>query len=79
MVFFYITYESYCKYIIGDFTDYKIWVRDVIKYPKLKGNRAWNLWQFNNRGRIKGCSTYVDLNVFNGNTNDFEKLLLEKF
>ena len=74
----YVTYDSYEKYIMGDFDDYTIWIRDIIQFPKIKDNRNWLFWQYNNRGRINGISTFVDINVFNGNEAELEKLLIKK-
>lgn len=71
---FYVTYEAYEKYITGEFGDNKIWIRDIVKYPKLKDNREWIFWQYNSRGRIKGFSTFVDLNVFKGDKDDLNNL-----
>lgn len=72
---FYVTYEAYDQYISGDYRDYKIWIRDIFKYPGIKDKRDWILWQYNSRGRIAGVSTFVDLNVFKGNSKDFDSLL----
>lgn len=74
---FYVTYEAYDKYITGDYAEYKIWIRDILKYPRLKDKRDWVLWQYSSRGRVKGFSTLIDLNVFKGDRNDFERLLSE--
>jgi len=73
---FYITYKAYNKYIYGDYSDYRIWIRDIVKYPNIKDKREWILWQYNSRGRVRGFSTFVDLNVFNGGMEDFKKQLL---
>ncbi|WP_425449309.1 GH25 family lysozyme [Dethiothermospora halolimnae] len=70
----YVTYATYDKYIKGDYLDYDIWIRDIIKFPKLKDDRNWLFWQYSNRGRVKGIETYVDINVFNGNLEEFNKL-----
>lgn len=74
----YVTYEAYEKYIQGDFKEYKIWIRDIFKYPKLQGKRVWVIWQYNNRGRVDGITGFVDLNVFRGSEKDFESLILDK-
>lgn len=71
----YVTYESYNRYIIGEFEGLDIWIRDIVKYPRLKDKRQWLFWQYSNRGRIKGIKGFVDLNVFNGDMADFRKLL----
>ncbi|RUS45842.1 GH25 family lysozyme [Cohnella sp. AR92] len=68
----YVTYDTYNEYIKGEFADYDIWIRDILKRPKLKGQREWTLWQFNNRGRIPGIKAYVDINVFNGDQAEFD-------
>lgn len=71
----YVTYEAYEAYIMGDFEEYTIWIRDVIKFPYIKDNRSWSIWQYNNRGRVNGISAFVDLNVFNGKQIEFNKLI----
>ena len=72
----YVTYAAYEAYLMGDFEDFSIWIRDVVKFPKLKDNREWLFWQYNNRGRVKGISEFVDLNVYNGNELGFDELIL---
>lgn len=67
----YVTYSTFNKYIASGFEDHEIWIRDIVKYPTLKGQREWTLWQFNNRGRISGIDAYVDINVFNGSEEEF--------
>jgi lysozyme len=66
----YVTYDTYNKYIKGDFSEQDIWLRDIIKHPKLD-QRKWMLWQFNNRGKVRGISEYVDINAFNADEFDF--------
>jgi len=68
----YITYNTYNTYIKDGFEDYDIWIRDIIKFPTL-GERKWIFWQYNNRGRSDGINMYVDINVFNGNIEEFNK------
>ncbi|QGQ94091.1 glycoside hydrolase [Paenibacillus psychroresistens] len=66
----YVTYDTYNKYIKGDFPEQDIWLRDILKHPKLE-QRKWVLWQFNNRGKVQGIAEYVDINVFNMDEFDF--------
>lgn len=68
----YVTYNTYNTYVKGEFEDYDVWIRDIFKFPTL-GDRKWIIWQYNNRGRINGIDMYVDINVFNGNIEDFKK------
>jgi lysozyme len=55
-------YSTYNQYIKDHFEDYEIWIRDIYKQPDLEG-REWLIWQYNNRGRVKGIDTYVDINA----------------
>lgn len=71
----YVTEEFYEDYLINEFVKNPIWYRDVFKKPNPKGNREWLIWQFANRGHLKGIDTYVDFNVFNGSENDFLKFI----
>jgi lysozyme len=59
----YVTYETYSQYVDGHFTEYTLWIRDVLFAPRL--NREWQLWQYSNRGRVPGIQSYVDKNVLN--------------
>lgn len=74
-VIIYSTYEFYNAYLINLFLNNPIWIRDILTTPKLKDNRNWLFWQYTNRGKLDGIDTYVDLNVFKGTKEDFEKLI----
>ena len=73
----YTTYEFYNEYVEGEFLDKKIWIRDIFCSPKKLDGRGWVIWQFTNRGRVKGIEKVVDMNVFNGNESDFNKFVDE--
>ncbi|GGG71177.1 glycoside hydrolase family 25 protein [Paenibacillus radicis (ex Gao et al. 2016)] len=68
----YVTYATYKTYIAESFEDYRIWIRDIVKHPNLKKDRQWEFWQYSNRGRADGIDAYVDLNVYNGNQEQFD-------
>lgn len=70
----YVTYATYNKYVAGRsvFDNHDIWIRDIVKRPTLKEGRDWTLWQYINRGRVAGIDAYVDINVFNGNQEEFD-------
>ena len=51
-----------------------IWIRNIYHEPSLPDNREWVFWQYASRGHLDGISTYVDLNVFNGNIEEYNKL-----
>ena len=69
----YATKEFYDEYLQNRFVDNPIWIRDVFGRPDLIDERNWTFWQFANRGHLKGIDTYVDINVFNGTKQDFDK------
>jgi lysozyme len=58
----YTTYEFYKEYFGGNLKSDRIWIRDIFCYPKL-AEEHWVIWQYSNRGRLKGINSYVDLNV----------------
>ena len=70
----YATYESWDLYIDSKFDDYPVWIRDIWNQPR--DSIDWTLWQYTNRGRLKGFSgvePYVDLNVFMGTAEEWEQ------
>lgn len=76
----YTTIEFYNYYINDNFYDYDIWIRNIITKPKLE-NREWKFWQYTGRGRLEGYSgeeKFIDLNVFNGSKEEFDKYIQSK-
>lgn len=69
---FYVTYDTYETYIKDHFKENRIWIRDIIKFPTLDG-QDWEIWQYGNRGHLEGINGYVDLNVYQGSKEEFEK------
>lgn len=76
----YTTMEFYNSYIDGNFSDYDLWIRNIVTKPKLE-NRDWKFWQYSGRGRLEGYSgeeKFIDLNVFNGSKEDFDNFVESK-
>ncbi|MDY0092550.1 MAG: GH25 family lysozyme [Candidatus Vecturithrix sp.] len=71
----YVTYEAYNAYLTGELEHLALWIRDIFWYPRLPDNRTWLFWQYSNRGKLQGISTYVDLNVFQGSAEEFKQFL----
>ncbi len=72
----YATQKSYSLYIKDGYADYDIWIRNVIRKPKLPDGREWTFWQYTDRERLdgyKGKEKFIDMNVFNGTESDFER------
>ncbi len=71
----YTTERAYKKYLAGGYGEYDIWIRSVLRPPKLSDSREWTFWQYSDKGRLMGYSgeeRYIDLNVFRGSRKEFE-------
>lgn len=71
----YTTNESYKAFLEGEDLRYPVWIRDIYAKPVLSDNANWDFWQFTHRGRLHGIDGFVDLNVFNGTVEEFEKFI----
>lgn len=67
----YVTAQSYSRLVDGHFTQYPLWVRNILRKPTLDPPDRWTLWQCADRGRIDGVDGPVDLNVFSGGPTAF--------
>jgi lysozyme len=67
----------YSRFMQGRFDDYPLWAAHYLEKDKPRITRSWIFWQHNERGRVNGITKPVDFNVFNGDTSDFEKLLIK--
>lgn len=68
----YATQEAYDLLLKDDFSDYDLWIRNVLTTPAVDG---WTFWQYSNRGRLDGYigeEFYIDLNVFRGTIEEFQ-------
>lgn len=73
----YATVKSYDMFISGKYTDYNIWIRNILSYPSLSDNKQWTFWQYTDRAVLDGYSgneKFIDMNVFNGSKEDFNSL-----
>ena len=69
----YINYRMYDKYLKGENDSYKYWIADVNHAaPSLP---SWTLWQYGWHGRVAGITDEVDLDVFNGTSEEFSALI----
>lgn len=71
----YTTKVSYNVFLAGADLGYPIWIRDIYTKPDLPDGSKWDFWQFTNRGRIHGIDGFVDLNVYNGNKEEFQNFV----
>lgn len=66
-------YKKYLRAVA--FKDCLIWVRNTVREPSLSDNRNWFFWQYSAKGSIDGVEGFVDLNVYQGEQNEFGSLL----
>ncbi|MFT3682065.1 MAG: GH25 family lysozyme [Ferruginibacter sp.] len=67
--------DFYKFYLADTFDHYPLWVAHYLAKDRPRVKREWNFWQHNEAGRVNGISSYVDFNVFNGDSVAFQNLL----
>ena len=70
----YATEKTYELYLLNDYEEYDVWIRNVVSKPKLSDNREWTFWQYTNRDKLDGYNgkeKYIDVNVFNGSFEEY--------
>ena len=72
----YTNVDFYRKYLKDDFDRYPLWVAHYLQKERPRIYRDWNFWQHNEAGRVNGIVTKVDFDVFNGDSLEFRKLLV---
>jgi lysozyme len=74
----YTNQKFYNANLAGYFDDYPLWIaRYGAKTPRLSDGRKWLFWQHKDTGKMKGIDGNVDMNVFQGDLADLEKLCLQ--
>lgn len=74
----YATQRSYKLFISEEYSDYPIWIRDVFTSPVLPDGNKWTFWQYSDKAVLpgyKGEEKFIDVNVFNGDNNNFKEFL----
>ncbi len=66
----------YNKHLHPRFSDYKLWVAHYRERNRPKVKNDWIFWQHNEGGRVNGIQSFVDFNVFNGDSAAFKALLI---
>ena len=72
----YTNVEFYKQFLKDDFDKYPLWVAHYLQKERPRIYRDWNFWQHNEGGRVNGIVTKVDFNVFNGDSVEFRKMLV---
>jgi lysozyme len=73
----YATPAAYERYIAGSYERNPIWIRSVVTPPRLEGDRAWTIWQYSHRDRLRGYDgeeRFIDMNAFPGTRDELAEL-----
>ena len=73
----YTNVDFYNRYLREEFDDYPLWVAHYLKKDRPRITRTCAFWQFSETGYVNGIRGQVDFNVFNGDSTDFQDLLLD--
>ena len=74
----YTNLQYYNKIVRGKIKGYPIWIAQYGDcWPELDQNDKWVFWQHNDKGRIGGIKSDVDLNVFNGDSIALRNICLQ--
>lgn len=71
----YTTREIYDGYLTERPAARRIWLREIYWEPRLNDGNPWLFWQYANNGFVPGIGPRVDLNVFQGTEDSFQRLL----
>jgi lysozyme len=71
----YVTQDVYDRFLWDTGNQYQCWIRNVIRHPDLSNIKKWVFWQYANNGNIDGIHGRVDLDVFVGSTQEFQRWL----
>lgn len=72
----YTNVDFYKNYLDEGFNDYPLWVAHYVNRGKPRIYRDWHFWQYSETGRVNGIASKVDFNVFNGDSAEFRRLLI---
>lgn len=65
--------KYFTDFLQREFSDYVLWIANYNFWIEdLKDH--WNFWQFSEKGTVRGIKGNVDLNIFNGNIEELERL-----
>lgn len=72
----YTNVDFYNHFLKGYFDEYPLWVAHYLQPHRPRIKRDWVFWQHSEKGRVDGILSRVDFNVFNGDSADFQALLV---
>jgi len=73
----YTNVDFYKRQLGSDFDSYPLWIAHYLQPSRPRIDRDWSFWQHSETGLVNGIRHRVDFNVFNGDSADFKRLLVE--
>lgn len=74
-----IIYSSesyYYDFLKDDFEDYPFWIANYSAFYKTIDS-DWSIWQITENAKVEGIRGRVDLNVYNGDSDELRKMLID--
>jgi lysozyme len=72
----YTNVDFYIRHLGSEFDEYPLWAAHYYQPGQPRINRSWTFWQHSDQGHVNGITHKVDFNVFNGDSMEFQKLLI---
>ena len=66
----------FTTFLKKEFDDYPLWIANYNQTKKPVDN-DWLIWQYSDRGKVKGAKDRLDINVFNGGLTDLQQLKIK--
>lgn len=73
----YTNLHFYKNFLKDSFDQYPVWIAHYLQPERPRINRKWTFWQHSESGHVNGIRTYVDFDVFSGDSSEFKELLLK--
>lgn len=70
-VTFYSNREGYDKYLLDNFRGFPLWICSFNRENAMQHD--WTFWQYNHHGEVAGIRGDVDLDVYRGSREEWEK------
>lgn len=77
-VIIYTDYKSYNYFIKGELKEQPLWIRNIRGHVNIPENDRWIIWQYSNRGRVKGIDGFTDKNALRYDDINFYTKELKK-
>ncbi len=67
--------SDFIRTYLDGYPPQRLWYRAVVWNPYLFGFEQWTFWQFTERAKVAGIRGFVDMDVYRGDSRDFQSWL----